>query len=98
MTATDSQDYILNLRDRSNCSHMECVKSGDTIKVLVCSDYSWNRRVNNSTVERIEALGTRSLDGTWFTVTFTTPEGEEDFFVWNYSWLLEAIATYKPAF
>lgn len=76
--------YVLDLRDKSNCSRIESAKPNQEIKVLV-------RPESDSSVTPILAKGIRSADGTSFSVVVTTSTGEQTH-DWNYQWLLGAIA------
>ena len=87
MEEFESPAYVLDLRDRSNCSRIQSAKPGQEIKVLVHPE-------NDSSVPSILAKGTRSGDGTSFSVVVTTSAGEKEH-SWNYQWLLEAIDHYQ---
>ena len=83
----ESPTYVLDLRDRSNCSRIESVKPGKAIQILV-------RPEHDTTAQPTVAKGTRSNDGASFSLVVTTADGEQTH-DWGYKDLLEAISVYK---
>jgi len=89
MPEFESPTYVLDLRDRSNCSRIESAKPGKEIQVLV-------RPEHEATAKPIVAKGTRSHDGASLYVVVTRADGAQQTHDWGYKDLLEAISVYKP--
>ena len=77
MPPSDSPTYVIDFRDRANCSRIECAKPGEEIRVLVYPE-------QEPLADPIGAKGTRSQDGAWFTVEVTTAGGKQQSFEWEY--------------
>ena len=77
MTTSDSLTYVIDFRDSSNCSRIESAQPGEEIQVLVCPE-------QEPLVDPLYTKGTRSQDGTLFIVEFTTADGKQQFFEWEY--------------
>lgn len=88
MAEFESPTYVLDLRDRSNCSRIESAKPGKEIRVLV-------RPEHDTTVRPIVAKATLSNDGASFFVVVTTADGEQTH-DWGFKDLLEAISVHRP--
>lgn len=88
MAEFESPAYVLDLRDRSNCSRIESVKPGKEIRVLV-------RPEHDTTARPIVAKGILSNDGESFSVVVTTADGDQTH-DWGYKDLLEAISVHRP--
>ena len=88
MLEFESPTYVLDLRDRSNCSRIESAKPGKEIQVLV-------RPEHDATAKPIVAKGTLSHDQI-FHVVVTRADGAQQTHDWGYKGLLEAISSYKP--
>jgi len=84
MTPSESSVYTVDFRDSANCSRIENVQPGEKIQVLV-------RPERGPSATPILANGTRSQDGTIFFVEFTTADGHQQSFEWEYP-LLKLIA------
>ena len=89
MPEFESPTYVLDLRDRSNCSRIESAKPGKEIQVLV-------RPEHDATAQPIVAKGTRSHDGASFSVVVTRADGAQQHHDWGYKDLLKAISVHKP--
>ena len=88
MAEFESPTYVLDLRDKSNCSRIESAKPGKEVQVLV-------RPENDSMAQPIKAMGTRSKDGTSFNVVVTTADGKQTF-DWDHNVLKNAISVQWP--
>jgi hypothetical protein len=84
MTESESSIYTIDFRDSANCSRIENVQPGEEIQVLV-------RPERDKSATPIIAKGTRSQDGTTFMIEFTTADGHQQSFEWEYP-LLKLIA------
>jgi hypothetical protein len=88
MAEFESPTYVLDLRNKSNCSRIESAKVGKEIQVLV-------RPENDSMAQPIVAMGILSKDATSFCVVVKTADGEQTH-DWGYNDLLEAISAHRP--
>ena len=68
MAVFDTLTYVLDLRDRPNCSRIERAKPGEEIEVLV-------HPIHDPQAPSILAKGTLSEDGASFYVVITRTEG-----------------------
>lgn len=84
MTASNSLTYVINFRDRANCSRIQHVQPGEAILVLVHPE-------EEPLADPVYATGMRSPDGALFVVEFTMPEGTRQSFEWEYP-LLKLVA------
>jgi hypothetical protein len=76
MTSSDSLTYVIDFRDRSNCSRIQRAQPGEEIQVLVHPE--------QEPLADLRAKGTRSQDGAWFIVEVTMPDGKPQSFEWEY--------------
>lgn len=88
MAEFESPTYVLDFRDRLNCSRIQAANPGKEIRVLV-------RPEHDVTAKPIIAKGIRSLDGASFSVMVTTAAGEQTH-DWGYKDLLDAISVHCP--
>jgi hypothetical protein len=84
MTSSNSLTYVINFRDRANCSRIQSVQPGEEILVLVHPD-------QEPLADPLGAKGTRSQDGTLFVVEIITVDGGPQSFEWEYP-LLKLVA------
>ena len=84
MTSSNSLTYVINFRDRANCSRIQSVQPGEEILVLVHPD-------QEPLADPLGAKGTRSQDGTLFVVEIITADGGPQSFEWEYP-LLKLVA------
>ena len=89
MTPSDSPTYVIDFRDRANCSRIECAQPGEEIRVLVYPE-------QEPLADPLGAKGTRSQDGAWFTVEVTTEDGKQQSFEWEYPLLKLVSQLFRP--
>ena len=88
MTTFDPLDYVLDFKDRHNCSCMESVKPGKPIGIRVRHELD---------ASAPPLLATLSLDGEEYNVEVTTPDGKKGTFGGYYKLLRSYIGDHKPA-
>ena len=76
--------YVINFRDRANCSRIQNVQPREEILVLVHPE-------QEPFADPLGAKGTRSQDGALFFVEITTADGARQSFEWEYP-LLKLVA------
>jgi hypothetical protein len=77
MTSSDPLTYVIDFRDRSNCSRIQKIQPGEEIQVLVHPE-------QEPLADPLGAKGTRSQDGARFMVEVTTADGKLQSFEWEY--------------
>jgi hypothetical protein len=89
MTSSNSLTYVINFRDRANCSRIQNVQPGEEILVLVHPD-------QEPLADPLGAKGTRSQDGALFVVEITTADGTRQPFEWEYPLLKLVAQLFQP--
>jgi hypothetical protein len=84
MAVFHTLSYVLDLRDRSNCSRIERVRPGEEIEVLV-------RSIHDPEAPSLVAKGTLSQDGASFDVVITRTDGSQESYPLNYEHLKQAL-------
>lgn len=77
MITSDSLAYVIDFRDRANCSRIESVQPGEEIQVLVYPEHE-------PLADSLGVKGMRSQDGALFIVEATTENGKPQTFEWEY--------------
>jgi hypothetical protein len=89
MTPSNSPTYVINFRDRANCSRIQNAQPGKEILVLVHPE-------QEPLADPLRAKGTRSQDGTLFVVEITTADGTSQSFEWEYPLLKLVAQLFQP--
>jgi hypothetical protein len=90
MTPSSSLTYVINFRDRANCSRIQNAQPGEEILVLVHPEQE------PLAACPLGAKGTRSQDGALFVVEITTADGTPQSFEWEYLLLKLVDQLLKP--
>lgn len=86
MPEIESPVCALDLGHRSNRLGIACAKPGEEIRVLVRPD-------DEATAKLVEAMGTLSNDGKWFSVVVTREDGAHQTHEVGYRELLKTLST-----
>jgi hypothetical protein len=89
MTPSHSLTYVINFRDRSNCSRIQNAQPGEEIVVLVHPE-------QEPLADPLAAKGMRSQDGALFVVEITTADGAPQSFEWEYPLLKLVAQLFQP--